>query len=124
MCTATLMLDGEEWSVGLDMITPYLYDMVGFFDEVAEAAGAGWSGKKWWESEFDELTLWVSNEGRGLVTVDFFMRWPPRYEDEQQGSFVVRAVELPRVADEMHRFTGLERGERFQRLARSWKDGR
>ena len=57
MCTATLLLDGEDWSVGLDMITPYLNDMVGFFEEIADAR-AGWSDKKWWESEFDELTIW------------------------------------------------------------------
>ena len=121
VCTATLLLDGEDWSVGLDMITPYLNDMVGFFEEIADAR-AGWSDKKWWESEFDELTIWASNEGNGLVDLSFFISWPPRYEDEQRGSFVARADELPRVAAEMREFTGLPGGSRFRRFGRDPKE--
>ena len=121
VCTATLLLDGEDWSVGLDMITPYLNDMVGFFEEIADAR-AGWSDKKWWESEFDELTIWAGNEGNGLVDLSFFIRWPPRYEDEQRGSFVARADELPRVAAEMREFTGLPGGSRFRRFGRDPKE--
>lgn len=95
--------------------------MVGFFEEIADAR-AGWSDKKWWESEFDELTIWASNEGNGLVDLSFFISWPPRYEDEQRGSFVARADELPRVAAEMREFTGLPRGSRFQRFGGDPKD--
>jgi len=73
-------------------------------------------------AEFDELTIWASNEGNGLVDLSFFIRWPPRYEDEQRGSFVARADELPRVAAEMREFTGLPRGSRFQRFGGDPKD--
>ena len=120
-CTATLMLDGEEWSIALDMITPYLRDMLGFFEEMAEAR-SGWKGTKWWESEFDELTIWGRNEGHGLVTLDVLMRWPLQDEHEQGACFAARADELSRVSRELREFTGLPRGSRFQRFGRSDKD--
>ena len=60
-----------------------------------------------------------------LLLDSFFIRWPARYEDEQRGSFVARADELPRVAAEMREFAGLPRGprlERFERFGRDPKD--
>ncbi len=41
VCTASLEIDGERSSIGLDMINPYLHDMAGFFEELAAVPTAG-----------------------------------------------------------------------------------
>jgi hypothetical protein len=110
ICVAALMLDGEEWSVELDMISPYVAAMVGFFEEMADAAD-GWPDVKAWESEFDELTIWARNEGTGLVALDVRLR-SAGYEDDIRSTFEARAEELPRVAEEMRDFARMERGSR------------
>jgi hypothetical protein len=106
-CRATVVLDGEEWSVGLDMIEPYRAEMMGFFDELAREA-SGWAGEKAWSSEFAELELGATHDGADAVTFRFRIRWPPRYEEERDGSLVVRAQALDRLAAELRSFLCIE----------------
>src|ERR671937_6592 len=65
-CTGTFAIDGEEWSVELEVIDPYRADMLGFFEELA-AGTAGWLGVKAWESEFAEMALAARNSGDGVA---------------------------------------------------------
>ena len=113
-CTATIESDGEEWSIGLDMIEPYRADMMAFFEELATDP-VGWSSPKEWESEFAELSVRATRGGEnGIVTLDVLMRWPPRYDDEQRATLVVRAVGLAQLAEAMRAFLRIE-GRRFTR---------
>ncbi len=59
------------------------------------------------------MTVWMRNNGQGLVAVDVMMRWPPRYEEERTGSFLADAAELPRFSSQFLLSARLERGERF-----------
>jgi hypothetical protein len=114
-CTATLNLDGDEWSVGLDMIEPYRADMLGFFEELARDA-PGWYERKEWESEFDEISVLATPLGDEMVQLDIHIRWPPTYEDEKRGSLLVRADDLSQLANAMRSFLGLREGSRFRRF--------
>lgn len=115
-CTGLLALDGEEWLVEMEMIEPYRADMLGFFEEIADEAEAGWDGVKSWKSEFAELRVDATNDGRGVTVLHAFIRStrPIGEEDEQSGVLVVANRALVRVADEMRRFLRLPHGHRFE----------
>jgi hypothetical protein len=102
-CTGAFSVDGDEWSVELEMIGPHREMMLEFFEELGEQS-SGWPGKKHWRSEFAQMYLDASFEGKGEVRLDVLMCWAPQYEIEQRGSLSVRADELPNVARRMRRF--------------------
>jgi uncharacterized protein DUF6228 len=114
-CTSLLALDGEEWLVELEMIHAYRSDMLGFFEELAAAADSGWQGAKRWDSEYGEMRIDASNDGRGFTNLHTFVSWnrPVGEEDWQSGILVARSAELHRLAEEMRRFLQLARGSRF-----------
>jgi Family of unknown function (DUF6228) len=112
-CEGTLEIDGEEWSVAMEMISPYRSDMLGFFEELG-AESTGWVGEKVWESEFAEMSIRAANAGEGEAVLHVHIRWPPDYGYGVKGTIHVRADELPRFAERMRAFLRLpEGGERF-----------
>jgi hypothetical protein len=104
----TVVYDGDEWSIELDMIEVYAADMVGFFEEVAHERGS-WSGVKSWRSEFDEVELRATNPGNGLVAFRFRLWWAgdDPLDNERAGELHVRADELPVVATRVRQLTEL-----------------
>lgn len=111
-CLATFAMDGEEWSVPLDMISVFRADMLGFFEELGAEAD-GWDGVKEWRSEFHEMNIQATNPGQGDAVLDVHL-WPP--EEEHQGTIHVRADELAKFADRMRAFLRMpEGGSRFIR---------
>ena len=115
-CSATLGLDGEEWSVGLEMIWEFRSDMLGFFEELA-ASAEGWSGTKEWDSEFQEVSIRATSPGDGIAILDVVLCWPPEYEIQREGTIHVRLEELPRFAETMRSFLRMpEGGQRFIRV--------
>jgi hypothetical protein len=114
-CLATLEIDGEEWSVPLEMISVFRADMLGFFEELG-AEAEGWDGVKEWRSEFDEMNIQATNSGEADAILDVHLQWPPEYEKEQTGTIHVRADELTKFAERMRAFLRMpEGGSRFIR---------
>jgi len=114
-CLATFALDGEDWSVPLEMISAYRADMLGFFEELGAETG-GWEGVKEWSSEFAEMSIRATNLGEGDAVLDVHLHWPPEYEKEQTGTIHVRADELAKFAERMRAFLRMpEGGSRFIR---------
>jgi hypothetical protein len=108
-CTGMLALDGDEWLVEMEMIGPYRSDMLGFFEEMASEAEPGWRGTRSWESEFHEMRVEATNDGRGLTTLGVLIQWmrPVGEEDDRYGELTVASAELTRLALEMKRFLHL-----------------
>jgi hypothetical protein len=113
-CRCTFVCDGDEWTVDLTMIPPYQYDMLGFFEELARGS-AGWADVRSWASEDQEVEIEARNDGQ-LVSLHVTMAWPSDWEPRRLGSIAVEPAELQPVAEQMKRFIGLERGERFRRI--------
>ena len=111
-CTAAFEIDGEESLVTLEMIEMFRADTVGFFDEMA-AEAKGWDGAKRWESEFSQLQFDVENPGNGVAVFKVCVQWAPEYEVERRGVLHVSADDLPRAAEQLRQFFGVEEGDRI-----------
>lgn len=106
--TVTVEYDGELWAIDLDMINPYLADMLAFFDEIAEP---DWSGRTRWESEFQELAIEAGAGADDQVNLAFSMWWSrgDELDNEREGKLVVRRGELPQFAARLRELATLHR---------------
>ena len=111
-CLASLVRDGEETSVELEMIGPYRRDMLGFFEEIA-AEREGWTGSKKWESEFAEMSISATNDGSGVTSLNVSLA-PQGQDWFAEETLEVRTDDFSKVAREMKQFLAVESGDRFQ----------
>jgi hypothetical protein len=112
-CVATLIENGDESSTDVEMIEPYRYDMLGFFEEMA-AEASGWPGTKEWRSEFATLMVAAVNADGGTVSFEVDARWPPDYEESRHLVLRLPAAELKELATKVRVFVDLPHGERLQ----------
>lgn len=103
--TATIDFDGETWAIDLDMIEPYLADMVGFFEEIARP---DWSGATRWQSEFQELAIEAA-AADGLVELAVSVWWSAAdgLDNEREGALVVGRDEMAQFAARLRELTHL-----------------
>jgi len=112
-CVATLIEDSEESSTDVEMIEPYRYDMLGFFEEMA-AEAAGWVGTKKWQSELATLSVAAVNADGHTVSFEVGARRPPDLEESLGLVLNLPTVELEELARKLRAFLDLPHGERFQ----------
>ena len=110
-CDVTLAVAGEERVVHLEMIEPYREDMLGFFEQLAEAKAPS---RHRWESEYAELHLDVVIADDGPATFDAEIWWPPDYERRERAQFQVATDQLPGFAERLREFVRLDQGERLK----------
>lgn len=105
--TATIDYDGDTWAIELEMIEPFLADMIGFFDEIARP---DWSGPTRWESEFQEVALSATGAD-GLAKLAFRIWWSraDELDNEREGELLVSREELPVFAEQLRELTQLKR---------------
>ena len=103
--TATIEFDGELWPIDLDMIGPYVSEMVRFFDDIARP---GWTGAATWRSEFAELTVEAQSKADQLVMLTFCVWWKDgdELDNERGGQLLVRAAALPEFVGRLRELTG------------------
>jgi hypothetical protein len=92
-CVATLVVDGEASSVGLEMATPYRSMWLDYFDAIIREQD-GPPERRVWDSEFAELRLDIGEGADGLLDVHVDMQWPPTYEEQRTGVLRVRPADV------------------------------
>jgi len=111
-CTAVARIRYEEHRIALDQITPYVLDMLGFFEELVSDS-AGWPGVKSWRSEATEMRVEARFE-RGFVRFEIAVRWLAVRDGETwRGRLRVEHDKLAEFVETLRELLGLERGARF-----------
>jgi uncharacterized protein DUF6228 len=108
--TAIVAVDDEEWSADIDMIDPYVNDMLGFFQDMARHR-RGWHGVMSGTSEYNAMQIAARNPGRGRVDLDVTIHATP--QDDHSASLVVPSNALPPIARAMEAILGRATGSRF-----------
>src|SRR3954453_18469752 len=102
----TVVYDGQEWAVEVDMIDAYVADMVGFFEQLARRSAASVEP---WRSEFGEIVLTPATVNRDVIALRFWLSWgEDELADEPEGELHVPRRALPHFAADIRELTGMQ----------------
>jgi|SRR5215510_1425834 len=109
---ATLTVDGETYSIEVELSTPFREQLLAFFHNLAVNSRQGVASHvsqrvTTWRSDFSEISMNAVSQDDQSVRIAILFQWPPTYAEDVGHTLLVKANDVARVSNELRSFLRL-----------------